>query len=337
MRLSLGFGLFLTLTLTELLGPGVARAATAECMGPDGACEVSNNAGDFVQCECTDGSGGGGGGGNDWAGLSEVELQPICEEQLALLCGPPLPPDGIPCSSPAGSCFIDNDPEDMLACECADGSGGVVGGGNAWAGLSEMELLDQCEAELALLCGGGPPPPPPPAYECSSRLGVCSINNVPLDILQCTCASGDEFEGGGGNDWAEYSEEELIMECEQQLADGCAVGSETEGESTDTGEPGDTGDTGTGGSTGGAGSTGEPGDTGVDDSGGASEGSTSSTVPPDTTGDDATGASEGSDGGADGGGGGSGGCSVAPRSAPGGWALVLLGLVGVGWRRRRAA
>lgn len=339
MRLPLGLAL-LTVTLTELVGPGVAEAAMADCMSPDGSCEVNNDAGDFVSCACADGSGVAGGGTNDWAGLSELELQPICEEQLAMFCGPVPPPAGVQCMSPVGTCTIDNIPEDSLSCECVDGSGGGFAGGNMWAGLSEMELLDQCNMELASLCGGAPPPPPP-SLECSSPLGECTIANQPADFLECTCADGMGFSGGGGNDWAELSEEELLMLCEEALAGGCAVGSETGGETgAETGEPGDTGETGAEGSTGGAGSTGGPGqDTGLDDSGGLSESSSSGTPDP-TTGDDATGgATEGNDSGAEGdGGGGTSGCSVAPRStAPAGWALVLLGLVGVRWRRRRAA
>lgn len=345
MRFHLGLCL-LGITLIELVGPGTAAAATANCMNPDGSCEVSNDGMDFTSCECADGTGVAGGGGNAWAGLSELELQPICEEQLAMFCGPVMPPDGIPCASPAGSCIIDNDPEDSLGCECADGSGGGFAGGNAWAGLSDMELLMQCEQELAVLCGGAPPPPPPPppALECSSRLGACSIASEPLDFLVCECADGNAFEGGGGNDWAGLSEEELLMICEEALADGCAAGGETGGEGTGGEETGGAGSEGTGGEgTGGEGTggegTGEPGETGVDDSGGASEGSGGEGPEPATTGDDATGGgSEGTGGEGDGGGSGGGGsCSIAPRSTPSGLALALLGLLGVGWRRRRAA
>lgn len=338
MRLHLGFGL-LAFTLVELVGPDVAQAATANCMSPDGTCEVNNDAGDFTSCECADGIGVATGGGNEWAGLSEVELQPICDAQLAALCGPPPPPEGIPCMSPAGSCVIDNVPEDSLSCECADGSGGGLAGGNAWAGLSDVELAMQCEVELASLCGGAPPPPPPPppVLECSSGLGSCVIGNEPIDFLECECTSAPGFGGGGGTDWAGLSDEELLMLCEDMLADGCTVGSETgdTGETSDTGETGDT--EGGEGSTGDA-TTGQPGgETGLDGSGGASEGSSGDAPPPATTGDDATGGSETGDDGAGGGGGGGGGCRVAPRQASSGLALVLLGLVGLGRRRRRGA
>src|SRR5690606_7838312 len=74
MRIHLGLGLF-AFTLTELVAPGLAEAATANCMSPDGACEVSNDAGDWIMCSCADGSGGGGGGGNEWDGLTEMELE----------------------------------------------------------------------------------------------------------------------------------------------------------------------------------------------------------------------------------------------------------------------
>src|SRR5262245_12444385 len=87
--LSLGLGLLLASSLAELVGSGIARAAMADCMNADGSCVVNNDAGDFVACECTSGESPMGGGANDWAGLSEVELQPICDEQLALLCPPP--------------------------------------------------------------------------------------------------------------------------------------------------------------------------------------------------------------------------------------------------------
>jgi MYXO-CTERM domain-containing protein len=263
MRSSLGLGL-LAFTLTALVGPSLAYAATANCMSPTGSCEVSNDGEDFTECACADGTGIGGGGGNDWAGLSEVELQPICEEQLANLCGPP----------------------------------------------------------------------PLPDLMCSNRLGECTISNDPVDFVECTCASGEDFSGGGGMMWAGLSDEELLLECEAQLDEGCAA-AETTGEPSDTG---DTGDTGAGETTDSGGADTEigtgpgPGDTGIDDSGGASEGSTSGNPDPSTTGDDPTGASE--DGGGDGGGGGGGGCSVAGRSTSGGWALVLLGLLGLGRRQR---
>lgn len=334
MRLYLGLGLF-AFTLTELVGPSLAQAAVANCMSLDGSCEVNNDMGDFVACECADGSGGAGGGGNDWAGLSDLELQPICDEQLAMFCGPPPPPSGIPCASPAGSCFIDNVPEDSLSCECADGSGGGMAGGMMWAGYSDMELLAECEIELDLFCG---PPPPPAGLECSNRLGDCTISNDPTDWIECTCADGEGFAGGGGMMWAGLSDDELVLECEAQLDDGCAIGG-SEGSTGDpgtsgTGGTGDPGETeGTGGT--GAGSTGGH-DTGMDESGGASEGS-SGAGPGTTTGDGATGSSEGSESGADGGGGGTSGCSVAPRSAASGWALALLGLLGLGRRRRQRA
>jgi MYXO-CTERM domain-containing protein len=387
MHLHRGLGR-LAFTLTALAGPGLAQAATAQCMSLDGSCEVSNDGMDWTECMCADGSGVGGGGGNEWAGLSEAELGPICEEQLANFCGPFIPPDYVECYDALGYCAIDNEPEDELACECWDGTtggtaggmawagwddvqllaecevqldmiclpppmsidctntngectianvpsdflacecvggdGGSFGGGNAWAGYDELQLHAECGLQLVGLCGG--PLPPPPWQTCSSSLGECIIDNDPEDLLECTCADGEMIAEGGGNEWAGLSEEELFMMCEEQLYEGCAVDAGSESGT-------DTGDTGT---TSSGGSTGEPGDTGIDDSGGTPEGS-SGTPPPADTGDDTTGdASGGSDGGATGGDGGSS-CSVTGRSQSGGWALALLGLVGVGWRRRRTA
>lgn len=171
-------------------------------------------------------------------------------------------------------------------------------------------------------CGG--PLPPPPWVECSSD---------PEDLLECTCANGEEIASLGGSAWAGLSNDDLFMICEEQLYEECSVGAES-GSGSDTGTTGDTNGTS---STGSGSTTGQPGeDTGVDASGSASEGS-SGTLPTATTGDDTTeGASEGGAGGADDSGGGGCGCSATGRSNPGGWLLMLLGLVGARWRRRAA-
>ena len=102
MTLRFPLGLALLVTSFSFTQPSTAQAAVANCMTPDGACEVSNDGVDSVFCECADGSAGGGGGFMEWAGLSEMDLQPICVEQIAIFCGPPMF-DGIPCSSPSGS------------------------------------------------------------------------------------------------------------------------------------------------------------------------------------------------------------------------------------------
>ncbi len=206
----------LAFTLTSLAGASVASAATANCMSADGTCEVSNDGFDWLECMCADGSGGGGGGGNAWAGLSEAELQPICEEQLANFCGPFVPPDYVECYDFLGYCIIDNEPEDSLECECYDGSSGGVAGGMAWAGYSDMQLLTECEAQLEMYCV-----PPPMSLVCSNTNGECTIANVPSDFLVCECNNGDGGAQGGGNAWAGYSELELHGECGNQLVSLC--------------------------------------------------------------------------------------------------------------------
>ncbi|MCX4246076.1 MYXO-CTERM sorting domain-containing protein [Paraliomyxa miuraensis] len=330
MRASLALGLFsVSLSFSSLIG-GPAMAATANCMSPDGSCEVSNDFEDTLSCMCADGSGGGMVGGMAWAGLSEMELQLVCDDQLALFCGAPPPPPGIPCGTASGDCVISNTPEDFISCECADGSGFGFGGGNAWAGLSDMELVDVCEDVVDMECGA-PPPPPPGELECGNDLGTCTITNDPADFIECACANGLGFGGGGGNEWAGLSEEELLMVCEMQLEEGCTEGGETEGE---TGEPGETeGDTEAGGDTDGATSGGSTGGEGLDS---GEEGGSTGTEPGTTGGEGATdGDTEGASGGA-GDDGSSKGCSVTAAPAPS-WALVLLGLLGLGRRRRRAA
>ncbi|MCA9705962.1 MAG: MYXO-CTERM sorting domain-containing protein [Myxococcales bacterium] len=391
-RLHTGLGL-LTIAGLTLSAPSLAAAATANCMSADGSCEVSNDGFDTVDCMCSDGSGGGGGGGNAWAGLSEMELQPICEAELQAFCGVAPPPDGVPCSSPLGECIIDNDPEDSLSCECANGVGGGFFGGNAWAGLSDVELLAICEMEIPGFCGAPPPPPglpcstpdgecvisnepfdsiecqcsdgsgfgggggnmwaglseaellmicedtvvtecgggppPPPVVDCGSRLGTCEISNEPFDSIVCDCADGTDFGGGGGSEWAGLSPEELETVCQEQLELGCGMG-ETEGTTGETGDETDgttSGGEETDGTTSGGEETGEGTGTGAET--GVSAGETGS-----------EGGSEGTggEGGAEGdGGGGGGGCSVSTDSTPPGWALALLGLLGLGWRRRRSA
>ncbi|MCA9704226.1 MAG: hypothetical protein KDK70_00055 [Myxococcales bacterium] len=395
MNLHRGLGL-LTFTFIALAGPGLARAATANCMSGFGSCSVSNDGFDWIDCMCADGSGGGGGGGNTWAGLSEMDLQPICEEQLTSFCGPFVPPSWVECDNLFGTCIIDNEPvdsiecwcidgssgnasggnmwagysdvqllaecetllgaycappassvmcsntngectlanvpEDFLVCECVDGSGGGFGGGNGWAAYSELQLYGECGTQLVGMCGG--PLPPAPWVECSSGLGECTIDNDPEDLLDCTCTDGTVISSNGGNAWAGLSENELLMECEAQLQDGCyeEAGSSSGGETGTTGTTGDPEPTGT------TGTTGE-GSSGPDPDSSGGPGSSSGTPPPGTTGssDGAStgGSDDGEPGAADGGDTGCA-CSAGEGPSPGGWALLWgLVLVGRGRRARR--
>ncbi len=62
----------------------------------------------------------------------------------------------VECSNAFGSCTVSNDGSDSISCTC-DGGGGDGGtGGNDWAGLSEAELMEICEAELAYCYEGLP-------------------------------------------------------------------------------------------------------------------------------------------------------------------------------------
>lgn len=353
-RLLGSFSFALTLAVSTFAHPRIASAATTDCTSPDGWCELGNEGGgDFMTCLCADNTFVSSNGTDDWGDLSAAELQPMCEQQLSAHCGTPPPPDEIHCAGLIGECTIDSTPEDSLWCECTDGSTDGFVGGSTWAGYSSEALLAECEAELEARCNPlPPPPPPPPVLECTSGLGSCTITAYPIDWIECACSDGEGFVDAGGNEWAELSEEELLATCNQELAAGCAIGSETgdsdggsdtsgegstDGGGSDTSGGGSTddgaGSSDGGGSTGGGGDTSEPGDTGLDGDGGPSEGSSTGDPLPTTTGDAATSdASEGSDGGGSGG----GGCSIMPRSTSSSLALALLGLLCAGRRRRRA-
>lgn len=350
----------LTLGASTLVDPGIALAATTDCTSPDGWCELGNEGGgDFMTCLCADNTYVISDGTDEWGELSAAELQPICESQLSAHCGTPPPPDEIHCAGLIGECIIDSTPEDSLWCECTDGNTDGFVGGSTWAGYSGEALLAECEAELESRCNPlPPPPPPPPVLECTSGLGSCTITAYPIDWIECVCSAGEGFVDAGGNEWAELSEEELLAMCDQELAAGCAIGSETgdsDGGSSTSGETStddgagssdgagsgdEAGSTGGEGSTGGgsAGGEGTTGDTGLDGDGGLSEGSSTDAPSPATTGEAATSdASEGGDG--DGSGGadhGRGGCSITPRSTSRSLPLALLGLLLAGRRRRRA-
>lgn len=283
-------------------------------------------------------------------GLFTLTFVALAEPSTAV-ASVPLPPPELHCTGLTGECAIDNTPQDFLSCECTDGTSDGFVGGSTWASYSNLELLAQCEQELASLCSvppPPPPPPPPPVLECISRLGECTITASPVDHLECACSDGASFVVSGGNEWASLSDEELLMVCEQELATGCAIAGETSdtGDSdggSDTGDSdggNDTGDSHGGSDTSGASDSSEPGDSGSDGDGGASEGSATGDPDPTTTGNDPTsGASEGGEGETSDGDGGADddgrGCSIAPRSASNGLALALLGLLAGGRRRRR--
>lgn len=153
------FALFFGLSLGVL---GLARhadAASATCMGPDGSCEVSNDDDlDSFGCQCSNGGGDGGAGGMEWAGLSEAELQDVCDQVLEENCGDgPPPPAGIPCEDKTGSCVVDNMPN-FVSCVCTDqgfGDGGE--GGNSWDDYDEDQLYEECLAQLESFCGAVEP------------------------------------------------------------------------------------------------------------------------------------------------------------------------------------
>lgn len=332
--------------------PSVAQAASASCMTVDGSCDVSNDGFDSISCECNDGSAGGGGGGNAWAGLTEDELQGVCFEELMAFCGPPMPPTGIQCDGMNGTCWIDNEPSDSLICECNDGSGGFQGGGNEWAGLSDDELLNECEANVDVVCG----PPIPVLWDCETDAGACDLEAGDDPYYVCECADGSGSAGSGQASWNDLDDRGFYNACLEQIESDCggvattasSESSSSDGGTTDpTGAEGSTGDTASG-SEGGSSESGSEGGSSGGTEGGSSTGaeggdvsasasasatdsasasaSDSATAGNDesSTGDTAGETSEGS------------GCACnangdrSPLTA----ALALLGLVGLRRRRR---
>ncbi|MGH1343842.1 MAG: MYXO-CTERM sorting domain-containing protein [Nannocystales bacterium] len=202
--------------------------------------------------------------------------------------------------------------------------------------------------------------------ECELKDGsTCTVRNDPNDFSSCACADESGTVGGGGNEWEDFDEEQLLEICLSEL-DICAFADTdggTGGMTTTTGattvdptEAMDTGDD----SGAGSGSTGGPGSTG---GGTAGEGSSStgdtpggsgpSTTPSDT---DSNGTASGGDSGPatttgpapsgeESGDGSSSsgagednedpsGCSVEGRGRSGGLLFSLFG-VALGLKRRR--
>jgi MYXO-CTERM domain-containing protein len=331
-----------------------AHALESMCASAQGDCSLSNVPDDSISCECADGSGVGGGGGNEWAGFNQAQLDAECEAQLAALCGPPGPVEGVPCEDKTGSCVVDNEP-DSVSCECADGNGAGGVGGNDWDGLTDDELQTVCFEQLDLYCGGGPPPP---VWQCETKVGGCTIDIGEEVSVFCGCAEGGGGGGPGEAEWAGLGEDELLDVCYDQItvfcggvAEGSTSNSGTEegtSEGTASTSEGSTGDTATEGGT----SQGETEDTGgtgeesssgapstesdsatvsATDSDSATDSASASASATDTAGTEDTGdtAGETTDDGS--------GCSCnAADDRPGAtWALGLLGLLGVRLRRRR--
>lgn len=335
---------------------GEAFALESSCMTANGICEVSNVPDDSGSCECADGGAGGFGGGNEWAAYNQAQMDMVCLETVEAFCGPPPPPDGVPCGSVLGECLIDNEP-DNLSCECAGGLGGGFGGGNEWDGLSDDELADVCLEQLDLFCGA----PPDPEWLCESDLGGCSIDISEDGVfVTCGCDDGGAFYPGDP-EWADLDEDDLLEVCFGELDATCGVGAETETDTDTTDTTDSESDTTAGtsddttttegtteGTTDGESDTTAP----AEDSSGGS-GDTTATTDTMTAGESSTAgesmtegesmtaasgeesSSTGATAGAEGGNTGGCSCTTDDSESDLGGLLALLGLVGWRMRRRR--
>lgn len=123
------------------------------CENELGVCYIDNEP-DSLSCECAGGQGGGiGGGGNQWDGLSDVELEAVCFEELEIFCGDPPDPEWM-CENKLGGCSIEFDDgnDAFVSCGCTDGGGGFFPGDPDWAGLSEDELMEVCFQQIDDTC-----------------------------------------------------------------------------------------------------------------------------------------------------------------------------------------
>ncbi len=117
----------------------------------------------------------------------------------------------VECDSMLGVCTLTNEGVDQANCECTMAIDGGIAGGNAWAGLTDAELMLECEGFLASWCD-----PEPPPTTCSDQTGSCSVETGP-DSFVCDCADGSSPGGEGGNAWAGLDDWQLADVCYQQL------------------------------------------------------------------------------------------------------------------------
>lgn len=154
MRLAIRVG-WVACVMAFLLGLAQPAAAdSVECAEDNGTCMVSNDMGDWVECECADGGGFGGSGGNEYDGLTEDELLEICYGFLED-CGfvPPPPPSSM-CETEEGSCVVGSSPP-SYACDCEVGPSAFGDGEDEWEGMTQEELDAVCVALVPTICTGG--------------------------------------------------------------------------------------------------------------------------------------------------------------------------------------
>jgi MYXO-CTERM domain-containing protein len=215
------------------------------------------------------------------------------------------------CSSEDGDCTVSNDDGDSVSCACGDKGQGTTGG-NEWEDLSEDELMEICEMELAF-CGGG-----------SSDTEMTTTIGTDTDVMDTGSSVGTDTEP--------MDTGTTVTVTDTDAESGTTDHTET-GDSGSTGDTGDTGDTGSSGDA----SAGSSEDATAEDASASNADADASATNADADAS-ATNAEESSegDGGAEGGDGDSGcSCNTAGRDRSGLLGLGLLGLLGLRAQRRR--
>jgi MYXO-CTERM domain-containing protein len=223
--------IFFAFVAALTLGASTTLAAKdVSCENEFGQCKVGQNS---ESCSCKGGSGSGSTGGSvdtggDGSGpeKSKEELMAECKELLADMCGgkPKPPKDSVTCKNKFGKCNVD---QTGYSCNCIDGpaTGGGTGGGTGEPGepKSTEELMEECQEMLADICGGDPLPPKG-KVTCKNKDGECTVSQ---NFSSCSCKGGAGTGGGGGasdtggDGGEEKSQEELMEECNEMLADMC--------------------------------------------------------------------------------------------------------------------
>ncbi|MFT7624692.1 MAG: hypothetical protein ACI9WU_003881 [Myxococcota bacterium] len=153
----------------------------------------------------------------------------------------------VSCENDYGSC---TQGQDTVSCSCDGGdtggsgaTGGSSTGGDTGTPMTDEELLAACIDELESICGSDNPPDPTDSVTCSNADGECSqgqngfgcsCNDGPADGAGDGGGSGGGSTGGSGGGGGDFTPEELLAMCLDNLDDFCGPGEPGEGVTCET-------------------------------------------------------------------------------------------------------